>query len=69
MQGGVRTKFAYWTLAGTVEGPLAKAETDAFVEREQAVVADPMPLGLAGFASATFTISAVFAGWFAAPMS
>jgi len=28
-------------------------------------VADPLPLGLAGFASATFTISAVFAGWFA----
>lgn len=55
----------YWTHAGTVEGPLPKVETDAVVERSQAVVADPLPLGLAGFASATFTISSVFAGWFA----
>ncbi|HUY79581.1 MAG TPA: acetate uptake transporter [Ktedonobacterales bacterium] len=55
----------YWTLSGTVAGPLPKAETEAVVEREQAAVADPVPLGLAGFASATFTISAVFAGWFA----
>lgn len=58
-------KTEYWTLAGTVAGPLPKSETEALAEREQAVVADPMPLGLAGFASATFTISAVFAGWFA----
>ena len=55
----------FWTQAGTVKGPLPKAETDAVVERSQAVVADPLPLGLAGFASATFTISSVFAGWFA----
>ncbi len=55
----------YWTLAGTVAGPLARQETEAIVEREQATVADPLPLGLAAFASATFTISAVFAGWFA----
>ncbi|HEX8997017.1 MAG TPA: acetate uptake transporter [Ktedonobacterales bacterium] len=60
------SKSEYWTLAGTVAGPLARSETEAVAEREQAVVADPMPLGLAGFASATFTISAVFAGWFAA---
>lgn len=54
----------YWTHAGTIEGPLPKQETEAIVEREQALLADPMPLGLAAFASATFTISAVFAGWF-----
>ena len=55
----------YWTPAGTIKGPLQKVETEAVVERSQAVVADPLPLGLAGFASATFTISSVFAGWFA----
>ncbi|HEY7975447.1 MAG TPA: GPR1/FUN34/YaaH family transporter, partial [Ktedonobacterales bacterium] len=55
----------YWTPAGTVMGPLQKVETEAVVERSQAVVADPIPLGLASFASATFTISCVFAGWFA----
>ncbi len=54
----------FWTRSGTVTGPLPQVETDAVVEREQAMVADPLPLGLAGFASATFTISAVFAGWF-----
>lgn len=62
--GGAASSAEYWTHAGTVAGPLARQETEALVEREQAVVADPMPLGLAGFASATFTISAVFAGWF-----
>ena len=56
----------YWSLAGTVAGPLARQETEAVVEREQAAIADPLPLGLAGFASATFTISAVLAGWFGA---
>lgn len=55
----------FWTQAGTVKGPLPQSETDAVVERSQAVVADPVPLGLAGFASATFTMSSVFAGWFA----
>ena len=65
MQANGASVSEYWTLAGTVAGPLPKVETDAVVEREQAAVADPLPLGLAGFASATFTISAVFAGWFA----
>ncbi|HEU0027201.1 MAG TPA: GPR1/FUN34/YaaH family transporter [Ktedonobacterales bacterium] len=54
----------YWTLAGTVAGPQPKQEMAALVEREQATVADPMPLALAGFASATFTISVALAGWF-----
>src|SRR5690348_15592404 len=54
----------YWTQAGTVRGPLTKQDTEVLAERSQATVADPIPLGLAGFASATFTISSVFAGWF-----
>jgi uncharacterized protein len=59
-----RQDSEYWTLAGTVVGPQPKQELEALVEREQATVADPMPLGLAGFASATFTISVALAGWF-----
>ncbi len=54
----------YWTMTGNVRGPLARQETSSLVAREQAALADPLPLGLAGFASATFTISAVLAGWF-----
>jgi succinate-acetate transporter protein len=54
----------YWTSAGTIRGPLARPDADALAERSQVAIADPLPLGLAGFASATFTISAVFAGWF-----
>ncbi len=54
----------YWTRAGAVRGPLARQDTEILAERSQATVADPIPLGLAGFASATFTISSVFAGWF-----
>ncbi len=53
----------YWTLAGTVKGPLAKRDTEALAEQDQASIADPIPLGLAGFAAATFTVSSVFA-WF-----
>ncbi|MEO7003142.1 MAG: acetate uptake transporter [Ktedonobacterales bacterium] len=59
-----RTASEFWTLSGTVQGPLDRRETTALVEREQAMVADPVPLGLAGFASATLTISVVLAGWF-----
>jgi succinate-acetate transporter protein len=51
-------------MAGTVRGPLAKQDTEVLAERAQATVADPIPLGLAGFASATFTVSTVYAGWF-----
>jgi succinate-acetate transporter protein len=61
---GRRTE-RYWTSSGTVVGPLPKTETEALAEREQATVADPLPLGFAAFASATFTISAVYAHWFA----
>lgn len=55
---------SYWTTTGYVRGPIAQQETTTLVAREQASLADPLPLGLAGFASATFTISSVLAGWF-----
>lgn len=55
---------SYWTVTGNVRGPIAQQETSSLVAREQASLADPLPLGLAGFASATFTISSVLAGWF-----
>jgi len=54
----------YWTRAGTVSGPLTRQETAALAESAQATIADPIPLGLAGFASARFTISTLYAGWF-----
>jgi len=61
---GGGTLAEYWTLAGTVRGPLPKRDTEALVEREQATVADPVPLGLAALASTLFTIGTVYAGWF-----
>ncbi|HEX6123325.1 MAG TPA: GPR1/FUN34/YaaH family transporter [Ktedonobacterales bacterium] len=61
---GGGTLAEHWTLAGTVRGPLPRRETEALVEREQATVADPIPLGLAAFASVAFTIGTVYAGWF-----
>lgn len=53
----------YWTLSGNVKGPLAKNQTEALAEQDMAMIADPIPLGLAGFASATFTLSAAVAWW------
>jgi succinate-acetate transporter protein len=55
---------ARWTQAGAVRGPLAAQDTDVLHAREMATVADPLPLGLAALASATFTLGTVFAGWF-----
>ena len=54
----------YWTRAGMVRGPLTRQEASALAASEQVTIADPIPLGLAGFASARFTISTVYAGWF-----
>lgn len=54
-----------WTLAGSVHGPLTEADRGSLTERRMVSVADPLPLGLAGFAAATFTASTVLAGWFA----
>jgi succinate-acetate transporter protein len=55
---------SHWTEAGFVRGPLPAQEEQALVARSMASTADPLPLGLAGFAAATFTASTVFAGWF-----
>ena len=54
----------HWTRVGPVRGPLTRQEIDAISESAQATIADPIPLGLAGFASARFTVSTVYAGWF-----
>lgn len=54
----------HWTPTGTVRGPLPVQETEALTERSMATTADPVPLGLAGFAAATFTVSTILAGWF-----
>lgn len=53
----------YWTHAGQVSNSLPRQEAAALAASEQAIVADSIPLGLAGFASARFTISVVYAGW------
>lgn len=48
-----------------MRGPLTRQEASALAASSQATIADPLPLGLAGFASARFTISTIYAGWFA----
>jgi len=47
-----------------VRGPLTRQDVDALATSAQATIAEPVALGLAGFASARFTISTVYAGWF-----
>jgi succinate-acetate transporter protein len=47
-----------------VRGPLTRHDVDALSTSAQATIAEPVALGLAGFASARFTISTVYAGWF-----
>ncbi len=59
-----RAPAKYWTRAGPVRGPLARQDTEVLSERVQAATADPVALGLAGFASARFTIGSIYAGWF-----
>ncbi len=57
-----------WTPAGPIPAE-ASAETVEQLEiQSQATVGDPVPLGLASFAAATFTVSAVNAGWFGNPV-
>ncbi|HEY7831965.1 MAG TPA: acetate uptake transporter [Ktedonobacterales bacterium] len=53
----------YWTDTGAVRGPITQAESHTLAARSMSIIADPQPLGLAGFAAATFTISTVVAGW------
>ena len=52
----------HWTNAGSVRGMVP--DERAVTARNMAVTADPLPLGLVGFAAATFTVSTVLAGWF-----
>jgi succinate-acetate transporter protein len=54
----------YWTRAGSVRGPLTRQEVDTLAASTQATIAEPVALGLAGFASARFAISTIYAGWF-----
>jgi succinate-acetate transporter protein len=53
-----------WTPAGPIRSSLPAETIAQEEERAAATVAEPAPLGLFGFAASTFTISAVFAGWF-----
>jgi succinate-acetate transporter protein len=58
------TMMERWTMAGPIRSPLP-AETIAQEEAHAAAtVGEPAPLGLFGFAAATFTLSAINAGWF-----
>lgn len=53
-----------WTPAGPIRGPLASDIIAQEAERSASTVGEPAPLGLFGFAAATFTLSAINAGWF-----
>ena len=57
-----------WTPAGPVPGGAPRETVDQLELNAQATVGDPVPLGLASFAAATFTVSAVNAGWFGNPI-
>jgi succinate-acetate transporter protein len=47
-----------------VRGSVTRQDADTLAASAQATIADPIPLGLAGFASTRFAISTVYAGWF-----
>jgi succinate-acetate transporter protein len=53
-----------WTPAGPIRSSLPPEVIAQDEERAASSVAEPSPLGLWAFAAGTFTISAVFAGWF-----
>ena len=53
-----------WTASGPVDGLPEAQEPRMIVGRGEARIADPLPMGLAAFAAATWTASAVLAGWF-----
>ncbi len=63
-QPPAETPAEYWTRSGLVRGPLSQQDAAALAASTQASIADPVALGLAGFASTRFTISTVYAGWF-----
>jgi uncharacterized protein len=58
------TPAEYRTRAGPVRGPVTRQDVDTLAASAQAATGDPIPLGLAGFASTRFAISALYAGWF-----
>lgn len=58
------TYFERWTPAGPIRSSLPVEAIAQEEERAAATVAEPAPLGLFGFAAGTFTVSAVYAGWF-----
>jgi hypothetical protein len=51
-----------WTASGLVDGLTEAQEPRIIVGRREARIADPLPMGLAAFAAATWTVSAVLAG-------
>jgi len=58
------TPEGYRTRAEPVRGLVTRQDADTLAASAQATIADPIPLGLAGFASTRFAISTVYAGWF-----
>ena len=53
-----------WTSAGPIRSTLPLEAIEHEEARAAASAGEPAPLGLLGFASGTFTLSAVLAGWF-----
>ena len=53
-----------WTTAGPIRSSLPPEALQHEETRAAASVGEPAPLGLLGFATGTFTIGAVLAGWF-----
>lgn len=53
-----------WTTAGPIRSTLPPETLEREEARAAASAGEPGPLGLLGFATGTFTISSVLAGWF-----
>jgi succinate-acetate transporter protein len=53
-----------WTRSGPVNSHLEEQEIEQLEERSVATIADPGTLGLWGFATGTWIVGTVFAGWF-----
>jgi succinate-acetate transporter protein len=59
-------KHEHWTNAGPIVATVDEEKLVEMEARAAATVGDAAPLGLLGFATATFTASAIFAGWYPA---
>ncbi len=55
-----------WSISGATHTALPPQETERLEAQSEVTTADPLPLGLAAFASATFTIGTIDANWFGA---